>query len=65
MDLNGIVFPRPDVAWNYKNLLGKLVWIPAKKQGTEESKFLLRLNNLMERVIFVYSRANAKANLKT
>ena len=50
MDLNAIIFPKPDVAWNYRKYLGHLVWVPAKKREVGAEVFLENLELLIAHV---------------
>lgn len=50
MDLNGIVFPKPEVAWNYRKYLGHLVWIPAKKREVGTDVFFEKVELLISNV---------------
>lgn len=52
MELNSLVFPSPSLSWNYKEYLGELLFIPAKKSTVDTTIFYTKLREKAQKGIF-------------
>lgn len=62
MDLNRIVFPSPKLSWDYREFLGELIFIPAKRTAVDQNAFNRRVLERSQKGTFPGSLVNPLEN---